>query len=329
MSPIVALSRPAKHKVPSSILELTTNRALEKEPKKHSPFPSIDTTADGGDHSGVVTQVRNDPSIRRLIELQAEMRMTIQTRIRATNSLMANIRLKLGFTTGHDEKSREKLKALADKLFKHMNAKKKAVPVGPALLAIVPSITRSFAIWKANSVACNDYEAELKAEMEELSVALPAWNKLSGFKGFSAFGLAKIVGETGDLSNYSNPGKVWKRFGLAPYNGKAMSSWRTRSKQKLSSAEWEAAGYSPRRRSVMFNIGDPMVKNRTPHFRPFYDAAKVAFLAKHSEATKMHCHNHAQRVMLKELIRVVWRAWNGEVDIIANPNGTIIRPVFP
>ena len=62
--------------------------------------------------------------------------------------------------------------------------------------------------------------------LAKLAKSLPVWEWVETVRGAGALSLAQIIGETGDLSLHANPDKVKKRLGLAPYNGKAPSTWR-------------------------------------------------------------------------------------------------------
>jgi hypothetical protein len=175
-------------------------------------------------------------------------------------------------------------------------------------------------------------ESAAEKRMAELAHSLPVWSWADGVRGFGPVSLAVIVGEAGDLSNYANPGKLWKRMGLAPITKgddvKAGSTWR---KGGLTKNDWTDAGYSMTRRSRMFVIGDTLIKTngdgefRTCYLeRKEYERAKAeaaglkvapsASIPKAKAAEYMsdgHVHRRAQRYMEKRLLRQLWRAWNG------------------
>lgn len=172
-------------------------------------------------------------------------------------------------------------------------------------------------------------------KMERLAEQLPVWLAFGkDVKGFGARSLAVIVAEAGDLSNYNGPNngqgvaKLWRRMGLAPItkgdSTRAGSTWR---KGGLTKDDWTDAGYSMRRRSFMFIIGDVLVKNQGV-YREVYLARKeyerqkaaergltVAPSAKIPKARKDefisdgHIHRRAQRYMEKRFLRDLWRAW--------------------
>lgn len=139
--------------------------------------------------------------------------------------------------------------------------------------------------------------------MAKLAKQLPVYSFVEGVHGFGAIGLAQIVGEAGDLSNYANPAKLWKRMGLAVINGK--------SQRRVSGVEALEHGYSPQRRSIMYCIGDSMIKKQNA-YRELYLARKVIEEQKMPEGTKLHWHRRAQRYMEKRLLRDLWRAWRDE-----------------
>lgn len=143
-------------------------------------------------------------------------------------------------------------------------------------------------------------------ECQRLAKRLPVWPWVEAINGFGALGLAQIIGETGDLSLYSNPAKVWKRMGLAVFNGK--------SQRRVAGAGAIEQGYSPVRRSIMFCIGDSLLKKQNP-YRELYLARKVLEQSKLPDGTKMHWHRRAQRYVEKRLLRDLWRAWRDLVTI--------------
>jgi len=174
--------------------------------------------------------------------------------------------------------------------------------------------------------------------MEELAAQLPAaaWWRENVFKG-SLVSLARIVGETGDLSGYATISKVWKRMGLAVMDGTRQGGL-TKGAAKQ---DWIAHGYSPKRRAIMFVIGDSLVKS-SDRYRPVYLAEKERQRAKAeaegltvAPAAKIpkgrtdefrsdgHIHKRAQRYMEKQLLADLWCAWNGRATKGAQPEDTL------
>ena len=163
-------------------------------------------------------------------------------------------------------------------------------------------------------------EKKLKKHAE----TLPVWESFGHpIHGFGSLSLGAIIGEAGDLSIYSNPAKLWKRMGLALIG----NEWQRKCVDKEKA---EQHGYSPRRRSVMFVIGDNIVKGKSA-YRTVYDERKVREIEKAKEeglivapAAKIpkskhaayrsegHIHLRAKRYMEKRLLRDLWRAWRDQ-----------------
>lgn len=164
----------------------------------------------------------------------------------------------------------------------------------------------------------------MERELSALAQELPVYATfVEPIRGFGAIGLGQIIGEAGNLADYANPAKLWKRMGLGLVDG-----GRQRMVKDKDAAERH--GYSPRRRSVMFVIGDSLLKSQSA-YKVLYDERKayeiaraeaagliVVPAAKIKEGTEAahfshgHAHNRAKRYVEKRLLRDLWRAWRGE-----------------
>lgn len=153
----------------------------------------------------------------------------------------------------------------------------------------------------------DDIEAVALKEMSALAKQLPAWQTFGvDVRGFGVASLAVIVGEAGDLANYSSVAKLWKRMGLAVINGVRQGA----PGKGASADEWIAHGYSPVRRSRMWNIGDALIKgNRDGAYRTAYLARKEYEIARDPEMRPIVAHRRAQRYMEKRLLKHLWQAW--------------------
>lgn len=158
-------------------------------------------------------------------------------------------------------------------------------------------------------------EKAMETEARKLPVA--AW--IDQTRGIGIGSLAAIVGEAGDLSNYPTVSKLWKRLGLAVIKGERQ--------QRKPGAEALEHGYSPSRRSVVWNVGDALFRAGGEYAdlcreRKAYErekaeaegltvcpAAKIPAKDKHLYRSDGHIHNRAKRYMEKRLIRDLWRAW--------------------
>lgn len=157
---------------------------------------------------------------------------------------------------------------------------------------------------------------EVEKMMEREAKKLPAFAWIQGISGFGVGSLAAVIGETGDLSNYSTHSKLWKRLGLAVIDGERQ--------RRVSGADAIKHGYCPTRRSIVWNIGQCVfkaqsqrvdketgeVKREAGPYRKVYDARKELELTR--TETKAHAHNRATRYMEKKLMRDLWRAWRSQ-----------------
>lgn len=145
--------------------------------------------------------------------------------------------------------------------------------------------------------------ADLEKRMERMAEQLPVWHWAEGVRGFGALGLAQIVAECGDLANYDDPAKVWKRMGLGLVDGE-------RQGKRSNADEALRHGYNPQRRSIMHVIGDSLMKgNREGEYRTYYLSEKARQAEKHPADPPIAAHMRALRHMEKRLLRDLWRAW--------------------
>lgn len=184
---------------------------------------------------------------------------------------------------------------------------------------------------------------QVEKRLKELARQLPMWKALQerGL-GVAELGLASIIGEAGDLNNYSTVAKLWKRMGLAVMHGQ---------RQRLVANDAAAAiehGYNPRRRSVVWVIGDSIIKVGGP-LREVYDERKkylieraaqrgqevvpAASLKSKKDKEKFvsvgHIHNDAKRYMEKRLLRTLWQIWRGDETIYVVQPERYLSPSAP
>jgi hypothetical protein len=163
---------------------------------------------------------------------------------------------------------------------------------------------------------------QVEKTLEKLAKGLPAWGFVLSVRGFGALSFAQVVGECGDIGSYKSVSAVWKRMGLAVIEGGRQ--------RKVAGDAALDHGYSPERRSIMWNIASCMIKAQKPEdtYRAFYDADKAKQIAKLAEGlpegkepSKLHAHNRACRHMTKRLLRDLFVAWrretSGETDTMS------------
>lgn len=139
--------------------------------------------------------------------------------------------------------------------------------------------------------------------IEKLAKRLHVFDWVQATPGIGALSLGLIIGETGSLTGYSGPAKVWKRLGLA-----VMPDGTRQRRVANDAAAAIAHGYSPRRRSLMHVVGTSLIRCRKSPYRDVYNERKALELTK--GVTLGHAHMRAMRYMEKRLVRDLWVAWN-------------------
>lgn len=166
-------------------------------------------------------------------------------------------------------------------------------------------------------------------EMEKLTLELPIADFPDSVRGFGRKGFAMIIAEAGDLAMYATHSKLWKRMGMAVFDGMAQGKVPKDVTGKARAAAWVERGYSPARRSHLWNIGDALIKgNGDGRYRTIYltrkelerakaealglqvvPAAKIPKKRASEFMSEGHVHRRAQRYMEKTLLRDLWKAW--------------------
>jgi hypothetical protein len=278
-----------------------------------------------------MTDTNDTISNIRLMHRRRRFAMKIQQKL--DRALESYVRINLtDWSPDMDEKARDKINATVRTMIK--SARKDGG--GDTELALM--------------VAMND-RARLPADemrdnaehlMEAAAKTLPVYGWIESIPGAGALGLATILAETGSFDNYSNPAKVWKRLGYAPYDGCAGSTWRrdTWRPRKLEAEEWEEIGFSPQRYALMTQIVTWLVnkqvigaaKTEDGQGRPNGRYGEVYYKRRaktgvaHPDWTKAHSHRDALRITMKEFLKDLFNEWRnasgqGRVDAHAHDAG--------
>jgi hypothetical protein len=131
-------------------------------------------------------------------------RMNLKSRIKIENRLVAIVAYTEGYSNEEDKDKRKKKFSEAAKLVQDIAAGK----VTHDLSALVNS----------TKLASEGYEHivnGLDKDIAKLAQQLPVadWMQDEEQRGFGFKSLGIVIGECGDLANYPNPGKLWKRMG--------------------------------------------------------------------------------------------------------------------
>lgn len=168
---------------------------------------------------------------------------------------------------------------------------------------------------------------QVERYMTKLVKGLPAYDWVKSIHGFGDIGFASIMAEAGDLNNYSNPSKLWKRFGLAVMPDGTRQ-------RRVSGPDAVEHGYSPVRRSIIWTIGDSMAKTGGPYkelinYRKEVEVEKAEskgltvlpsanipsqfrgnnYPNQNTYINKGHIHNRAKRYAEKQLLKHLWQEW--------------------
>lgn len=294
---------------------------------------------------------RIDSLCRSLQSLERQRRFALKQCIRGENAITAFVACNaFGYHTGiQSEAEREELWKQAGKLIKEIDSGEVAIDSDGGRAAgddadnfgdasRVAGVVR---ISKISRKAWEGYENGLMDKMIELAGQLPVapWLSEPECRGISLGMLATIIGESGNLSNYANPAKLWKRLFGAPIekNGKTMMPSRWRLEKGLTAEDWEDAGYSPHRHATMQQLKENIVRqNGDGPYRRRYDEAKERTRETHPEwwmcskcegkgkldrkkcqnckgtgEVAMHPHRHAQLLAAKRFVRDLWNKWHG------------------
>ena len=278
-------------------------------------------------------------TISELRDLQRERSVYIKSMTMISNRRHRIVANTMGYHTGLSDPERKKLDTEASQLIKTI--------VKDGQSHVLKGIVRAHT---ASLDSLEMMRKPIEKTMERLAKTLPVagWVLEPAQKGFGIPSLAVVVGEAGDLSNYANPGKLWARFGCHPFEKDGEThmgaTWKSRSRKpgvvKLSAEDWEAFGYSPRRRSIAYLIGENLIKqNGDGPYRRRWVEAKIRAYETHPEwAWKpcekcktqtngspcgtcgglgqkcMQAHLHGMLLATKRLLRELWAEWNGRPD---------------
>lgn len=254
---------------------------------------------------------------------------------RAIESLIAGV---IGFRVDADAKARKEVFAQAKAFRLAVEKSDEKALLNNSLITYIPTILTS------SDTRKNWDELQDKAEkdMAELAKLLPVYEFVKSVKGFGLVGLAAICAEAGiPIGEYRTVSGLWKRMGLAVIGGE-------RQQRKRGKEDAEAHGYSPKRRSQVWQFfSDSMFRHqwvadkdedgkdpkksgkdvavpahpggpygevygrRMQHTLVRVEATEDLEFGDPNKWTFGRRHNDARRIMSKAVLRDLWRVWNG------------------
>lgn len=264
-----------------------------------------------------------ESAIEQIVELQVRRRFYISTTNKVTNAGGALVRRALGWRADGGEAGRTAINNRASRVVAAAMNGKPPHADDADVFGIVQSDLEMLA---QMIKPADDARAKIEKDMKRLVRVLPAYAWVIDVKGLGDLGFAVIVGEAGDIGNYQNPAKLWKRLGLAPIEKggetKAASTWRRTG--GLDGDDWTAAGYSPKRRAEIYAVvAQPLFRAQTGkvdedtgevlkepgRYRVIYDQRRARTAETHADWTKAHSNMDGLRIMSKRLIVDLWSEW--------------------
>jgi len=178
---------------------------------------------------------------------------------------------------------------------------------------------------------------QYEKKMSELVKQLSIWDWASQIRGIAELSLACIIAETTlieetdegtvtkNLGDFGNPAKLWKRFGVGLVDGEIQRE--VRDKEKAIKF-----GYCPRRRAVLWRVGDCLAKLNDGRYRAAFESRKVYEYAqaekrgeevlsagevmklkkkkgKRKAISRLHINRRCLRYISKMFLKDLWVVW--------------------
>jgi hypothetical protein len=288
---------------------------------------SDDAGAEGQGSDGTQFRFALRSTIDRIRELQRQRVFAItnqQRNDRARDSFIAGL---LGYRPDLTPAERKAIFARAANLATWIEREGKRRVEATESLSAIAQVRPVALANAAGRAGYDDLRKTAEAEMITLARELPAAAFVATVHGLDMLGLAVIVGEVGDLSGYANPSKLWKRLGLAPYNGTAAATWRREG--GLSADDWKAIGFKPSRLGQIYGVvTTPLFFGKTKNkYGAIYAVRREHTALTHPEWSKGHSDNDGRRYITKRLLKDIWRAWREATYRV--PTTDILSPANP
>lgn len=192
----------------------------------------------------------------------------------------------------------------------------------PAMMSIAPLL--------AGKEPIETQRLGAEKQLKKMAADLPGYKFCMETVGLSEFTIYALTGECPGINlrgflDFDTPSRVWKRLGLAVMDDGTRQ-------RKVAGEMGMRHGYNPARRSIVWTIGDSIIKGKGP-YRKMYDdfklveqqsaeakgltilpAARITDKMKESGKyiSEGHIHNRAKRKMEKAMVRDVWAAARSE-----------------
>ncbi|MHC4625160.1 MAG: hypothetical protein ACYS4W_14800 [Planctomycetota bacterium] len=226
--------------------------------------------------------------------------------------------------------SKERADAMEKEFKKSVRKLKRVVPPEKSFLVLeavrleVDPVVYIIDVHRASLERYRNEEAKI---LEGAAKELPVWPWVERTPGIGPLGLALIIGAAGGplWPNYPNPGKLWKRLGLAVINGEAQKRRKGEKKkghgpdivhdiEECKTCLAMFSGFAPTRRAVMHNVGESLMKQNKVDGEPgkyyaMYLDRKAYEAERDPKMKPGYCHARALRYMEKNFIKDLWNEW--------------------
>ena len=266
-----------------------------------------------------------DRNIARIVALHRDERDLMRAKIALGNQFSSHIRRHCAnvYCGGADCfktkrtlcKKDEELSHAVEKRIKKAVALRGAVPLDENSIDKIEVIARTVFFVGGHLAQMAKQTEKLmntrRKSIEDEVAQLPIANWIADISGLGLLGAGQIIAEAGrDLREYYCVRALWKRMGVGRTlltNGEWANQKRTKNKEDAI-----RHGYNPIRHSIIYSIGASLMKKQNK-YREAYLEYKAQHLAKHPEGKPCWHDNHAQRLMVKDLLADFYVEWKRAV----------------
>jgi hypothetical protein len=249
-----------------------------------------------------------------LIAWQRKRQTVINSRIRVENRLIAIVAVEdFGYNSITTPKNQRK------PLFEKARLHIQKVIKGEAESSIKEIIDASWQGVHAFKVLEIIYKKNIEKLVRQLPVI--SWLKDRDQLGIKEMLVGAVIGEAGNLLNYPNPAKLWKRMACTPHEyeghvhmGQAWASDKLRKKNgvpvSLPKEEWIKFGYNKQRRKISYQIGHNIVlQNKEGPYRTRFKEVRALCNTIHSDWPDIRKMKHSALLATKLFLKNLWIEW--------------------
>lgn len=277
------------------------------------------------------------PIIEELVQLQRLLQKATQDKTKLINSAKATVRSFVCTDADYVDMDTETLTAFGKPKRELTSAAKKRVDEEFKRINADPShpLHGIVTVNREAQELFQTLQDGFERNMEKLARKLPVYPWVKSVKGLGDKSFATIVGECGDIGSYKSVSALWKRLGLAVFDGRRQGN----PGKDATAQDWIDHGYNRKRRSVSWNARTHIIGGMglwRPGFgedvranpelteyqivfaeRVRYESEKLGLpitevvnaKGEHKESYKQHAVNRAMRYTEKRLLKNLYLAW--------------------